>query len=70
MWQQCPQCKGSGTTFYLQKVCDVCNGAKIISQLTGLPPNKGMYVDSATSTLQSNFDNRDLSGTLDTKAFT
>lgn len=77
MWQQCTQCKGSGLepiigTYSSIPKCDVCNGAKIISQLTGLPPNKGMYVGSATSTLQSNFDNRDLSGTLDSnpKAFT
>ena len=52
-WQVCPKCKGqgslwfppglpwnetylsSGTTFE----CDVCNGKKIISLETGLPPN-------------------------------
>ena len=43
MWQQCPNCKGSGTTFYplshsTSAVCTVCKGYKIISELTGLPP--------------------------------
>jgi hypothetical protein len=70
MWQQCPQCKGSGLepiigTYSNIPICTVCNGAKIISQLTGLPPNRSPIFDSAVSTKQSNFDNRDLSGTLD-----
>lgn len=44
MWQQCPQCKGSGRNYNglssdsRTVVCDVCNGHKIINELTGLPP--------------------------------
>jgi len=43
MWQQCPNCKGSGTVLYplshsTSAVCTVCRGHKIISELTGLPP--------------------------------
>jgi hypothetical protein len=41
------------------------NGFKIISQLTCLQPNRSPILDSAVSTKQSNFDNRDLSGTLE-----
>ena len=41
MWQQCPNCKGSGTTFCplshsTSAVCTVCKGHKLISELTGL----------------------------------
>lgn len=43
MWQKCPICLGTGkinsfssTVFQLD--CEVCNGKKIISELTGLPP--------------------------------
>lgn len=42
-WQQCPVCKGEGVKGFmkirsLQFRCDVCNGKKIISKLTGQPP--------------------------------
>ena len=42
MWQQCPQCKGSGHSnrvVYSEGVCEVCKGFKIINEITGLPPN-------------------------------
>lgn len=40
-WELCPKCKGNGdmrgqSQHY--KICDLCNGKKIISSLTGLPP--------------------------------
>lgn len=43
MWQKCPICNGSGNVLSgfgsLQtKICTVCNGKKIINELTGLPP--------------------------------
>ncbi len=43
MWQKCPNCEGSGKVFYplsnsTHAVCTVCEGKKIINQLTGLPP--------------------------------
>lgn len=45
-WQLCPKCNGTGrmqqqyaTVTSSFTNCDVCNGAKIISSLTGLPPN-------------------------------
>jgi DnaJ-class molecular chaperone len=37
MWQACPICKGNGLTLR-DETCTVCNGKKIISELTGLPP--------------------------------
>ena len=48
-WQLCPKCNGRGevspigiSNLTLQ-VCNVCNGAKIISTLTGLPPGHAKY---------------------------
>ena len=38
-WQLCPKCKGKGTLTALSVTCDVCNGKKIISINSGLPPN-------------------------------
>lgn len=46
MWQKCPVCNGTGkdpnpgTFNTAAPVCTVCNGEKIISQLTGKPPAK------------------------------
>lgn len=47
-WQLCPKCQGDGNLFRhnspalmstsTDAVCDVCNGKKIISSTTGLPP--------------------------------
>jgi hypothetical protein len=44
MWQKCPICNGTGTTFNALSplsfdICLTCNGTKIISELNGLPPN-------------------------------
>lgn len=45
MWQKCPVCNGTGRTTpstyssNTTDICSVCKGQKIISQLTGLPPN-------------------------------
>jgi len=44
MFQKCPCCGGTGKespqyTNALPITCTVCKGAKIISQLTGLPPS-------------------------------
>lgn len=36
MYQKCPICEGKGTQE--EKPCSTCNGTKIISSLTGLPP--------------------------------
>lgn len=45
VWQVCPKCEGAGIAMnYSNAVpmttdtCDVCNGKKIISIHTGLPP--------------------------------
>lgn len=37
MFEKCPICNGTGKDFLGCK-CTVCNGKKIISSLTGLPP--------------------------------
>ena len=44
MWQKCPICNGTGKTHNTLSsssfdICSTCNGAKIISELNGLPPN-------------------------------
>ena len=44
MWQKCPICNGTGSVWFplsnsTSNVCTTCNGHKIISELTGLPPN-------------------------------
>ena len=45
MYQKCPICNGTGKDpSQFAKVtspCTVCKGAKIISELTGLPPQEG-----------------------------
>ena len=46
-WQRCPVCEGKGTTPQIgttqintaEPTCTVCLGRKIISALTGNPPN-------------------------------
>lgn len=46
MWQKCPICNGVGGVFsrmlQINEACSTCNGTKIISELTGLPPVKSM----------------------------
>lgn len=42
-WQRCPICEGTGIyqgqgTFSEIPTCPTCNGKRIISTLTGLPP--------------------------------
>lgn len=48
MWQVCPLCNGFGidpTVNFEDElpVCAVCNGKKIISESTGLPPEFNHY---------------------------
>lgn len=47
-WQLCPKCSGNGyyidtgfngTTVNASAVCDLCDGQKIISTITGKPPS-------------------------------
>jgi len=44
MFQECPICKGNGNITvsdsinYVNSTCPTCNGTRIISALTGLPP--------------------------------
>lgn len=48
VWQLCPKCLGEGNLVSFTHdlsfsstalpLCDVCNGKKIISSITGLPP--------------------------------
>jgi DnaJ-class molecular chaperone len=43
MWQKCPICNGTGVINNIVSSssfnkCTTCDGAKIISELTGLPP--------------------------------
>jgi len=38
MFQRCPICNGCGRNMWTEKLCSVCNGAKIIDEKTGQPP--------------------------------
>ena len=42
MWQKCPICNGTGYspigTFTSMPTCPTCNGHRIISEISGLPP--------------------------------
>ena len=42
MFQKCPICEGTGLDTIIKPaiVCSVCKGEKIISSLTGFPPNR------------------------------
>ncbi len=52
-WQKCPVCSGSGRGFNFalnqDTYCNVCQGAGIIGELTGLPP-KGAIPQTITTT--------------------
>lgn len=48
-FQKCPVCDGSGVTYYplsstSSAVCETCNGSRIISEVTGLPPSTSNQV--------------------------
>lgn len=46
MFQKCPVCDGFGNVYSSlltsQQICSVCNGQKIIHQVTGQPPNQNL----------------------------
>lgn len=47
MWQKCPVCEGTGVspiggTYSNIPSCPTCMGARIISQINGLPPSSGV----------------------------
>jgi hypothetical protein len=47
-FQKCPICNGTGKlsdtlSSSSYRVCDTCNGKKIINDFTGLPPNNKQY---------------------------
>ena len=41
-WEKCPVCDGAGLLSPTNITCAVCKGQKIISSLTGKPPNEGV----------------------------
>ena len=48
MFQKCPICKGEGNINQgndVYAICPTCNGTRILSQLTGLPPNRTIEPD-------------------------
>lgn len=51
MWQKCPLCTTQIQVEHSIQKCIVCNGHKIINELTGLPPQ----TVAQTSTTISNF---------------
>ena len=55
MFQPCPICKGTGIKLVsiaaeTRPICDVCNGHKIISEVTGLPPITATPTQNAPTT--------------------
>jgi hypothetical protein len=69
MFQKCPICEGTGEDSInvpfnaIPPICSVCKGEKIISTLTGLPPNRIQQFPSAINpsvigphTSPNNFD--------------
>jgi len=60
MWQKCPICDGegritsNGLSSSVHQVCSVCKGAKIISQLNGLPPSL-KSIDSTDNPIACNW---------------
>lgn len=56
MWQKCPICNGTGVvpshgiTSSSSTLCTVCKGAKIISEVTGLPPDNAAVTLKGIST--------------------
>ncbi len=59
MWQKCPICNGEGRitnngySSSLFSTCPTCNGTRIISELTGLPP---AYLAGNSTTTIENFE--------------
>ena len=53
-FQKCPICLGTGlhpTTVTVSHLCPTCNGKRIISDITGLPPD---FIDNIVSKYNSN----------------
>lgn len=54
MWQKCPICNGFGKGYDIlsklnSDICSTCNGTKIISELSGLPPNYVQKVENTSN---------------------
>jgi len=51
MWQKCPVCDGSGylSYSYHETTCSTCKGARIISEINGMPP-AGQIPEIVTTT--------------------
>lgn len=58
MWQKCPICNGTGTsplpgTYSSMPQCPTCLGARIISEISGLPPSHFQGKEDTMSTFTS-----------------
>ena len=53
MWQKCPICNGTGNDPRFNSTCSTCNGTKIISELTGLPPSHSQSSDFRDQNMES-----------------
>lgn len=52
-WQKCPVCNGTGKNYgglQWDAICPTCNGQRIISEVTGLPPTYTAYNSTTTTT--------------------
>lgn len=53
MFQKCPVCNGNGYSIdgypYTESTCSTCQGARIIDEITGLPP-EGQIPRTITTT--------------------
>ena len=65
MWQKCPVCNGTGMAtsggalFQTNSICSVCQGRKIISEVTGLPPASTATQYTSNVTVPKGTDFRD-----------
>jgi DnaJ-class molecular chaperone len=53
-WQKCPVCNGTGKNYgglQSSAICPTCNGQRIISEVTGLPPALIAYYNTNTTDL-------------------
>ena len=58
MYQKCPICNGTGIAMTIQSsnsVCPTCQGKRIISELTGLPPNSSPNQQQVISSNSDSF---------------
>lgn len=71
MWQKCPICGGEGTFNQYPNqtiskiVCPTCNGTRIISEITGLPPTSTHLKSNPTTYTGTDFRDSNMESQTD-----